>query len=44
LRAVAKRRRALRKLALRKGRRLYRERPRRFMRGVRAAHTSGGRS
>lgn len=37
LRSVAKRRRALRRLALRKGRRLYRERPGKFMRGVRAA-------
>ncbi len=41
LRSVAKRRRALRKLALRRGRRLYRERPRRFVRGVRAAHAAG---
>jgi CHAD domain-containing protein len=43
LRAVAKRRRALRKLALRRGKRLYGERPGRFMRGVRAAHSAGRR-
>jgi CHAD domain-containing protein len=43
LRAVAKRRRALRRLALRKGRRLYRERPGRFVRGVRDTYRRSAR-
>jgi CHAD domain-containing protein len=43
LRAVAKRRRALRKLALRKGGRLYRERPGKFVRGVRDTYRRSAR-
>ncbi len=38
---IAKRRRVLRKRALRQGKRLYREQPSRFMRRLRAAHASG---
>ncbi|HTW41312.1 MAG TPA: CHAD domain-containing protein [Solirubrobacteraceae bacterium] len=41
LRAIAKRRRQLHRRALRKGERLYREQPRRFMRGVRAGYQRG---
>jgi hypothetical protein len=41
LKIIAKRRRVRRKRALRRGKRLYRERPSRFMRRVRSAHASG---
>jgi CHAD domain-containing protein len=40
---IAERRRALRKRALRQGKRLYAEQPRRFTRGVRAAHAASAR-
>jgi CHAD domain-containing protein len=41
LKLIAKRRRTLRRKALRKGQRLYGEKPRRFMRGVRGAYSAG---
>jgi hypothetical protein len=43
LQAIAKRRRALRKRALRDGRRLYEEQPKRFIRRVGAAHARQAR-
>jgi hypothetical protein len=43
LKAIARRRRALRKQALREGGRLYRQRPKRFVRRVRAAYDSSAR-
>jgi hypothetical protein len=44
LKAIARRRRALRKQALRQGKRLYRRRPKRFVRRVRAAYERSGAS
>jgi CHAD domain-containing protein len=41
LKLIARRRRQLRRQALRKGERLYGEKPRRFMRGVRTAYADG---
>ncbi len=43
LELAAKRRRALRRQALRRGKRLYRHKPSKFMRRVRAAYASGAR-
>jgi len=40
---IAERRRALRKRALRAGKQLYAERPRRFIRGIRTAHAASAR-
>jgi hypothetical protein len=44
LKLIARRRRALRKRALRQGKRLYSEQPKRFTRRVRAAHANGARA